>query len=1639
MALDEFPKSNYKETGKSSDALAEQMIQNMPAYICTLEGKDFRIKLANNRFKGLFKLHDIDHIGKPLTDVLPEMKGQKPVTLLQKAFETGKPVEESEVPIRFFFDDESEKTTRYFNLTFVPVSNGKDESRELLTMGVDVTEQVFARKAVEEVKERFEYAFKASDDLLYDHDISGDRITLSENFQNIFGYTFSDEPFTVEKWASLLHPDDKESISESAESFLADKKKVRWQAEYRFARKDGTYASVKENGYVIRDKAGNPIRMIGVVQDISEQKNNEIKKEISAKISHIFNESETMGEALEGTLYVVKALGEFQLAELWLTDGDRDKINLAAYIKDEISGFYDFGQFVESFEKGEGLPGTAWKSGKIQFWKNLGTRKTFIRREQAAFVGLEAAFGFPIFYDNDVTAVLLLGTGKHLTRLQSPADVLEDLASQLGEEIQRKKLEEELSRIYMSAPDGIIVAGFDGYFKKVNPAMCEMLGYSREELLSRQYFEFIHPDDREITAEIYEQVNLGAEKTKFGNRYIAKTGAVVWLSWTMKIFHKEKIAYLVAKDVTAQKELEDRFIQSNRLAKIGSWDMNLISGEHYWSDITREIHEVDADFKPDLEKAYAFYKAGESRGKIESAVSQAIKKGTGWDLEVQIITAKGKERWVRAIGKSEMVDGQCVRLYGSFQDIDDRKVADEELRVKSRHLEAISHLKSALLDYSDWYNALGENLHVIGDAVQSDRVYYFENDFDPHTGEGYSSQKLEWCRDGITSQLGNPELKKVPFAVAPELISPLLTRKPSFALISEVPEGSNTRKMLEKQDIKSFLILPVYVDDRFHGLMGFDNCSSERYWSNEERETLETITASLATAISRQQQDEKLQKLLVEKNTILESISDAFYALDKEWKFTYFNSEAERLLEKTAEEVIGNKIWDVFAPAADTELFEIYNQVVRQKKARTFEYNYPPQNAWYDIAAYPAESGLSVYFKNINEKKKEQKLIEQKNNQLDAIARFNGLLISEESWFSALQQSFEMFGNIAGADRVYYFENNLDASGKPVTITMRLEWTRDSIEAQASNPDNTDLPAEAASSVAVMAKNKPYSAIVETIESETFRNILKEQSVKSVLSIPVFVEGTFHGFIGFDDCTNERVWVDEEISFLQTIAINLASAIENEEAKHDLEESFKEKNDILERIGDAFFAVDNDWTITYWNKMAESFLQKTKEEVIGQNLWDVYADAVELEFYRQYQNAVENQVTVQFEAYYPGTGNWFEVSAYPSDSGLSVFFKDITERYNAIREIELSNERFLKVSEVSEDAIWDFDAKKESLYWGEGFDTLFGYDQEEFGNELSRWAGCIHEDDRERIMNSIDELFTDKEQLIWENEYRFQKKDGRYAYIRDKGSVIRNEKGNVIRIVGAMSDVTEQKEVEEKLRSLNESLKKQAEELAKSNAELEQFAFVASHDLQEPLRMVTSFLAQLEKKYSDQLDERAHQYIHFATDGARRMRQIILDLLDYSRVGRVDTEQEHVDMNSIVDNVLALHRTKIEDMGAEVKKKPLPAVFAARGAMQQLMQNLVSNALNYHQPGSKPKIEIWHEEHKKTWRFFVKDNGIGIEPQYQEKIFNIFQRLHGRDEYSGTGVGLAICKKIVEEHGGMIGVDSKEGVGSTFYFSIPKK
>ena len=322
--------------------------------------------------------------------------------------------------------------------------------------------------------------------------------------------------------------------------------------------------------------------------------------------------------------------------------------------------------------------------------------------------------------------------------------------------------------------------------------------------------------------------------------------------------------------------------------------------------------------------------------------------------------------------------------------------------------------------------------------------------------------------------------------------------------------------------------------------------------------------------------------------------------------------------------------------------------------------------------------------------------------------------------------------------------------------------------------------------------------------------------------------------------------------------------------------------------------------------------------------------------------------------------------------------------------------------------------------------SLIGYSPAKLEGKNLREV--THPDDREKTSKTLEDLMEGKYESR-EVEKRFLHQDGREIWVLKTTTTVKNSKGTPRYLIIQVRDLTERILYERQLIEANKNL-------LRSNRELEQFAYVASHDLQEPLRMVANYTELLAEKYKGNLDEKADKYISYAVDGAKRMQTLINDLLAYSRVGTRKKAQESVDCEEVILDLRKTLASLLEETETELTTSDLPTVWANKTELSLVFQNLVSNAIKFR--GKSPsRIHITAEKENKFWNISVKDDGIGIDPQFHERIFTIFQRLNKRNEYNGSGIGLSIVKKIIEFHGGSIRLDSKPGKGATFIISLP--
>ncbi len=375
-------------------------------------------------------------------------------------------------------------------------------------------------------------------------------------------------------------------------------------------------------------------------------------------------------------------------------------------------------------------------------------------------------------------------------------------------------------------------------------------------------------------------------------------------------------------------------------------------------------------------------------------------------------------------------------------------------------------------------------------------------------------------------------------------------------------------------------------------------------------------------------------------------------------------------------------------------------------------------------------------------------------------------------------------------------------------------------------------------------------------------------------------------------------------------------------------------------------------------------------------------------------------------------------------NGHHCFMKDITDRKLTEAALQESEFRYRQIVELAEEGIWVIDRNAHTTYVNNAMARMLGYTESEmFGKSLFDFMDA----EAEKLVN--DRISQRKQGIAERHEFRLKTKEGKDVWTYMSASPVMDQQGNLLSSCALVYNISERKESEQQMLQLTNDLKR-------SNQELEQFAYVASHDLQEPLRAVTSYTQLLAQRYQGNLDAKADKYINYIVDGSTRMQQLINDLLAYSRLGTRAQKFEIADCYAAVDQSLCNLRIAIAEKKAVITCDSMPTVMADELQLVQLFQNLIGNAIKFCCQ-DVPTIHISAIIQNNEWLFSVRDNGIGIDSEYADRIFIIFGRLHSRREYLGTGIGLAICKRIVERHSGRIWVESQSGQGATFYFTIP--
>ncbi len=756
---------------------------------------------------------------------------------------------------------------------------------------------------------------------------------------------------------------------------------------------------------------------------------------------------------------------------------------------------------------------------------------------------------------------------------------------------------------------------------------------------------------------------------------------------------------------------------------------------------------------------------------------------------------------------------------------------------------------------------------------------------------------------------------------------------------------------------------------------------------------------------TRKQADKALMNSEERYRSIIENLQDAYIRADKEGNIIMASPSAADMYKfDSSQELIGISSLTLYKKPEDRK--NLMEQLLKHGKVEDYESEAIRKdgssflvslNSQFHYDEQDQIQGTEAFVRDITERKQAENQIEYQANLL---SRVNDAVIG---FTPNLQITYWN----KGAEQMYGYSAD-EALSKTTTEILRPTYNTGDQQKLIKEIKNLGLNRTSAH-----LKHKNGAEVIAEIDSTQIIN----------------ASGNIEYIAVYRDITQQKNLEEKRQELLEQVQLfNEELEVSNEELKSTTEELHQQKNkisEILESIQDNFYVIDHNWNYIYINKQSANAVNMKPQDFIGQNHWQMFPQYVGTVMEENFIAAMEKREVRQFEMYSPYNNNWFLVTVYPSMEGITIMGTNITERKKAEEDLQNANDRFDHVLNKLTDFFAIADPKWRYLYVNDAYTQFVGKNRKQLIGHVVwdiipgakgtlNYENCIKtaEDKITRTWNSYSP-FTDH----W-MEYR--------TFAWDEG------------VATLARDITKRKLLEEKVQKRTEELSKSNIELKRSNKELEQFAYVSSHDLQEPIRMVTSFTQLLERRYKGQLDNEADDYIEFIVEGAYRMKYLIDDLLTYSRVSSQNKEFENVDLEKVLENVISNLSLSIKDNNARITHEPLPNIKADTSQMMQVFQNLIANAIKFH--GSQPpEIHITTLKDNNKWTFAVKDNGIGIEEEYQKQIFEVFKRLHTRAEYPGSGIGLSVSQKIIRHHRGNIWVESELGKGSTFYFTIPLK
>ena len=1505
----------------------------------------------------------------------------------------------------------------------------------LIITARDITERKRMQEAVRASEEKLHIMFESIHDGIVVTDLLGNITEANEATASMTGYPR--EKLLGLSGLDLISPEYHQMAAEVMGKVFEGQQATA-SLELKFVTANGAEVDAEFSTSVLYDGAGNATGFVSITRDIGERKRMEAELEKSA----------------EKLRLVIESIGDM----LFITDLDLNFSNV------NESAVRQLGYTNQEELAGKNAMEPVVEEDRTRVAIELGKALAEERGIEAIEYTLQAADGRKFDVESNAE-ILRDGSDMVVGLIISARDVTE--RKQMQEAIRGS--EEKLRGIFNTIPDGVTFTDMYGTILELNEAMVHLYGHSNKEgLIGRNAIDFVVEEYRDTV------VLLGLQAIKEGhdiNRIAYKILNAAGKQFDVELYAAplrdssgEPIAWVnVSRDITERKKAEEAIRESEQRFRVifesivdGLTVTDLNGNIVDMNDAALQLHGY-SDKQQLIGKNTIEYMVAEvDRERTVNEALEAIKEDRPLErAEYRLQKADGTEfegEFSTAILRDDA--GEAAGHIGMTRDITEHKQAEETIRQSEEKLRLTFEAMGDAITVSDLNgNVLDVNELAYRKAGYSSKEEFIgKNGFDlisPEDRDRITKTIVQALKEGLSSVTMECMLHPIKgddyqAEVTISVIRDAAGNATGFINASrDITERKRTEEALLQSEEKLSRMFAsmrdaIVLTDTTGTIVEVNDATVSMHGFSSREEIIGRNGIELVAESDRKKVAEAAIKQ--SKGEIQEGIAEHHMLLRADG--TEFESESSRAILKDS---AGNTTGFISVERDISERRQA-EEAVRESEER--------------LKAFIDNAPDAIYVMDMNGtfmdgNKKTEELVGYAKEELAGMNFYEAGLLPEEYALQALgslQQSqsgqatapteFELIRK--DGSRVWVEVRSIPVSrkGEVEVLGIARDITERKRAAEALEDSESrfrELFENMSSAVAVYeVKNKGKDFIFRDLNSagerisklkkyevlgknlvEMFPNIKKGGIYQTMQRVwksgkPEYIPPTFY--------KDDRIsgWRENYVYKLPTgeVVAVYDDVTERLRAEEAIRESEEKLRTMFDSTNDAFIITDLETNVIDVNEATLRTFRYTREDIIG-------IKGTELIDPEDLEQTVESMSKALETGQPPDsmeltilTGDGgrletdFSIAPLHDSSGNTTGFvavaRDITEHKRAEQALRESEEKLRTMFDSTSDGILVTDQALSIIETNEAAVRMLGFDS------------------KEALVGQSAISYLSAEALTADAEGG----DGK-AQIEFSVSQLRDSSGNTTGFIGVARDVTERKKAEAQM-------KRMLEDLERSNAELEQFAYIASHDLQEPLRMISSYTQLIGRRYKDKLDADGEEFIEYAVDGATRMQDRIQALLTYSRVGTRGKEFEPTDCDTVLEEALSNLQVAIKKSGSVISHDPLPTITADNIQMVQLFQNLIENGIKFHDE-KQPEVHVSAKEQEDGWLFSVRDNGIGIDPEYSDRIFLIFKRLHAKGEYAGTGVGLALCKKIVERHGGRIWVESEPGKGATFYFTTPKE